>query len=63
MNIIYIAASYFLIFIVSISSLFIFTKILHNTSYFLDKKDDDKPQRLHTNDVRRIGGIIFSINM
>ena len=50
------AVLYFLIFIVSISSLFIFTKILHNTTYFLDKKDDDKPQRLHNGDVRRIGG-------
>ncbi|MHB1545647.1 MAG: hypothetical protein ACYCSB_00345 [bacterium] len=59
MNIIYVAMPYFLIFIVSLSSQLLIIKLLHNTPYFLDKKDDDKPQRLHTDAVRRIGGNKF----
>lgn len=57
MNIIYIVAPYFLIFIISLAFQLLIIKLLHNTPYFLDKKDDDKPQRIHLNDVRRIGGI------
>jgi UDP-N-acetylmuramyl pentapeptide phosphotransferase/UDP-N-acetylglucosamine-1-phosphate transferase len=54
---------YLSVFLVSLLSQLLVLKLLHNAGYFMDKKDDDKPQRLHTNDVRRIGGIIFSINM
>ena len=48
---------YLSVFLASLLSQLLVLKLLHNTGYFMDKKDDDKLQRIHLNDVRRIGGI------